>query len=637
MTLYDRIDWMRNIMLKSLFIIIVLAATAVSCNGAPEFELAGREMFEGPPRDAGFFHWGPVITDAKGMILSGGSAIMVIPVGTPLNEGITIQLDGEPLDIETIVSTAWVAVKGIGLVAVDLSDLTSPRSRMAWSIQDIRSCEALGRYLIVNSDKSGLFLFDLKNIPFDEAPLLLSHLPDTAPGAHLYNWANLVAAVSGREVTLLKLNTRPAELKVLSRIEAPAEITKTGMSRGVVLHLLSDDGELYRYDLEDPLSPVQIPSLPEKNISDFCIGRESAMALLKSGKIVPFPALHSRNGAENEVHPDPQYSLMIGEGITSSPSFPGSSIRYVRDGFITFGQGTGFNFYEFDGKYTKAAGNIPMKGFAIELTVSGKYIYLANGRDGLRIGRIDQEGSVEWTGHVQTEEARDVAIEDDILVLVDGKGGARFYRLTVPDSPSLISTWESLSYLSAVKVRAGRAYFAGGLRGVEVVDFTDPAAPSLVWSEKLSEVRGVEVDDDHLYVADGFEGFRIYSLAGSVPKLVSIMDTPGWVSDLFVSGDILYIADGQRGFMTVDISDRNGPAKLGRIEIGAIARTLHVRGNTAFIATQILGITAIDVSDPRKPLVTARYRTVDDARGVFSDGTFVYLASGSGGLYIFRY
>jgi len=634
MTLYDRIDWMRNIMLKSLFIIIVLAAAAVSCSGAPEFELVERELFEGPPRDARLIQWGPGNSGKMGVILLGGGGVMIIPVN---DEEVMIPLDGIPLDAGIVGTNAWVAVRGIGLVGIDLSDHSAPKSWTAIEMEDIRSLNSIGRFIAVSSDKTGQYLFDAKMLPFGETPRLLTHLENTAPGTILTSTGRSITAVKGREAVLMLIDKDDHQLETCSSITAPAEITRAVESVWGTLHILTRDGEVLRYDVTDPHHPVQIPSLPEKNVSDLYLRRNGGLALLESGHIVPFHLPGSQERMGGPVSQDPQYSLMHGEGMTRSPSFPGSSIRYIKGGFITFGPDAGFNFYEYEKGVAKAAGNIPMKGFAIELTVSGDYIYLANGRDGLRIGRIDQEGSVEWTGHVQTEEARDVAIEDDILVLVDGKGGARFYRLTVPDSPSLISTWESLSYLSAVKVRAGRAYFAGGLRGVEVVDFTDPASPSLVWREKLSEVRGIEVDDDHLYVADGFEGFRIYSLAGSVPKLVSIMDTPGWVSDLFVSGDILYIADGQRGFMTVDISDRNAPAKLGRIEIGAIARTLHVRGKTAFIATQTLGITAIDVSDPRKPLVAARYRTVDDARGVFSDGTFVYLASGSGGLYIFRY
>ena len=602
---------MRRIMLKSLFILLVLAATATSCTGAPEFELVARELFEGPPHDAAFFD--------GGMILAAGGAVMVIPDGTPPGEGVFLPLGGKPIDIEIIGSKAWIAVDGLGLVAIDLSEPAGPKAWTAYEIGDALSCASDGNFLLVGGDRSGLYLFDTDSIPYSESLLLIQHLENIAPGANLTTGA----VASGSEVILVR--TDPDGIHELGRFEAPSRIE--GLEQGTnILHLLSPDGVAYRYDVSDPHLPEPLPPLPEKNISDICFGQKSGLALLETGLIVPLPAFS-----------DPQYSLMRGEGITRSPNFPGSSIRCSGNGFITFGPDAGFNFYEYDRGVVRAKGSLPVKGFAIDLTVHGEYIYLANGRDGLRIGRVDKDGSVEWTGHVPTSEARDVAIEDGILVLADGSGGIRFYSIAVPDSPALLSTWESLSYLSAVRLRSRRAYLAGGLRGIEVVDFTDPSAPHLAWSEKLSEVRGLDVDEDHLYVADGFDGFRIYSIAGDVPRFVSTMDTPGWVSDLCVSGDLLHIADGQRGFMTVDISDRTAPVKLGRIELGAIARTLHLRGNVVFIATQTLGITAVDVSDPRKPVVSAGYRTVDDARGVFADNRFVYLASGSGGLYIFRY
>ncbi len=630
---------MRRIMLKSLFILLVLAATTTSCTSAPEFELLGRELFEGPARNAACFD--------GGMILAAGGAVIVIPDGTPPGEGVFLPLGGKPMDIEIIGSKAWIAVNGIGLVGLDLYDLANPKVWTAYEIADIRSCASVGSFLIVGGDRSGLYLFEADSTPFSDLLSLLSHVEGPAPGIKLASAGNLTAAVSGSEVILIQIIFATDSLYEISRFEAPSKITAVELKHSI-LHLLSPEGVVYRYNVDDSRQPESISPLPEKNISDIClIGRGGGLALLESGRIVPFP-VPLVNRFPNDSLPagalyteplpsDPQYSLMRGEGITKSPSFPGTSIRCSKDRLITFGPKTGFNFYKNEKGYSRAKGSIPANGFAMELTVRGDYIYLANGRDGLRIGRIDKDGAVEWTGHVQTDEARDVAIEDDVLVLADGASGIRFYRITVPDSPALLSTWESLSYLSAVKLRAGRAYLAGGLRGIEVVDFMDPTAPSLVWNEKLSEVRGLDVDDNHLYVADGFDGFRIYSLAGDVPQLVSTMDTPGWASDLCVSGDLLHIADGQRGFMTVDISDRTAPAKLGRIELGAIARTLDMRGNVVFIATQTLGITAVDVSNPRKPVVSARYRTVDDARGAFADDRFVYLASGSGGLYIFRY
>ena len=625
---------MRKIMLKSLFIILVLAAAATSCTGAPEFELVGRELFEGPPRDARVIQWGPGGSGKMGVILLGGGGVMIIPAR---DEEIMIPLDGIPLDAGIVGTNAWVAVSGIGLVGIDLSDHSAPKTWTAIEMEDIRSMVSLGRLIAVSSDTSGLHLFDAKMLPFSGTPRLLSRLEDTAQGARLTSTGLSIAAVKGREVVLMRIPEHDHRLEMTSSITAPAEITRAVESVWETLHILTRDGEVLRYDVTDPHHPEQISSLPEKNVSDIYLRRKGGLALLESGKIIPFHLPGSQEKMGGPVAQDPQYSLMREEGMTRSPSFPGSSIRHIKGGFITFGLGAGFNFYDYDRGVAKARGKVPANGFAIELTVRGEYVYLANGRDGMRIGHVGSDGSVEWTGHVPTDEARDVAIEGDILVLANGKSGVNFYSIAVPDSPVLLSTLKSSSYLSAVKVRSGIAYLAGGFHGILSVDFTDPAKPRLAWGEDLSEVRGLDLDEDYLYVADGFDGFRIYSLDGEVPRLVSTLETPGWASDLYIAGDLLHIADGQRGFITADVSDRSAPVKLGRIATGAIARTIHVRGKTAFIANQALGITAIDISDPEKPVIAARYQTVDDARGVYSDDRFVYLASGSGGLYIFRY
>jgi hypothetical protein len=629
MAVYNTEVRMIDMTMKSLLILLVLAATATSCDSAPGLELLGRELFEGPPREAVFF--------SGGMIIASGGAVMVIPAGKPLENGIMLPLGGLPSDIEIIGARAWIAVTGSGLAGIDLGDPSAPHSWTACRIEDAHSCASAGDFLIVSGVRSGLYLFDTSGIATGEPLSPLYRLADMAPGAELVSAGDLIAAASGSEVILLKVNGVGKALDEISRIKAPGKIDRAVMSADRVLHLLSREGEVFRYDVRDPASPVQLSPLPEKKIRDICLGSEGGMALLGSGMIMPFPVQRSYERSGEAIPADPRYSLMNDEGMPRSPAFPGSSIRCGGDRIVTFGPKTGFHFYRNDRGYTRAQGKIEADGFAFELAVSGDHIYLANGMDGLRIGRTGEDGSVKWAGHARTGEARDVAIEDGILVLADGAGGARFYNIDLPESPALLSTWQTSSYLSSVKVRSGVAYFAGGLHGVAAVDFTDPAAPSLAWSEKLSEVRGLDVDDDYLYVADGFSGFRIYSLAGDVPVLVSTMDTPGWVSDLSVSGDLLYIADGQRGFMIADISDRSAPAQLGRIETGGIARTIHARGDTVFLATQSLGVTVVDASNPRRPVMAARYGTVDDARGVFSDERFVYLASGSGGLYIFRY
>jgi hypothetical protein len=613
---------------------LVLAAAAGSCASQPEFEPAGRALFNGPARDASVIRWGPEESGSTGVILSGGGAVMIIPADSPER---LVQLEGIPLGTGNVGTNVWVAVEGVGLTGIDISDIDGPKSWTAVEIGDIRSLAVMGRFVAVSGDESGLRLFDAGATRYGEAPRLIQRLEDTAAGTRLSPAGMLLTAAAGSKVLLFEFTPDAMKLEKAAVIEVPAAIKKVGASVWRTLHILTADGEVLRYDVTDLREPKELSPLPEMNVSDFCLRREGGLAFLDSGKIVPFSLPHSVDGSGNPLSQGPRYSLMLGEGMTRSPSFPGSSVRCLEEGFLTFGADAGFSFFEYDGGYVRAIRHIPSNGISIDVTVDGEHIYVANGKDGLRIGRVGEDGSVEWTGRVRTTEARGAAIEGDILALADGKGGAGFYDISDPDSPVLLSRFESPSYLSAVRVRSGRAYFAGGFGGVEVVDFTEPGSPRLVWREKLSEVRGLDVDDRYLYVANGFEGFRIYSTGGDTPRFISEMDTPGWASGLQVSGDLLYVADGQRGFLVADVRERSAPAQLGRIETGAIARSLCAKGDVVFIADQALGVTAVDVSDPRRPAIAARYDTVDDARGVAADGRFVYLASSSGGLYILRY
>jgi len=625
---------MSGVTLKSILMTLVLAVAANSCASPPEFEPAGRELFTGPARDARLIQWGPVKSGSTGVILSGGGAVMIIPAGGAER---LVQLEGIPLDTGNVGTNVWLAAEGTGLVGIDISDIDAPKSWTAVEMDDIRSMAVTGRFIVVSGDESGLRLFDARATRYGEAPRLVQRLEETAPGTRLSATGMFVAAARGSRVLLFELRTSPPGMEQTAAITVPAQIRKVSASVWRTLHILTTEGEVLRYDLADRSDPKEMSPLPEKNVSDFYLRREGGLALLDSGKIVPFSLPLSRDTSGGPLSPGPRYSLMLGDGMTKSPSFPGSSIRHLKGGFLTFGPDAGFNFFEYEGGYVRAKGHIPSNGICIDVISGGDRIYVADGKDGLRIGRVGDDGSVEWTGHVRTTEARGAAIEKGILALADGKGGAKFYDVSDPDSPVLLSKLESPSYLSAVRVRSGKAYFAAGFGGVEVVDFSDPGSPRLVWKEKLSEVRGLDVDDRYLYVANGFEGFRIYSITGDIPRFMSELDTPGWASGLRVSGDLLHVADGQRGFLVADVSDRSAPVQLGRVETGAIARSLDVRGDVVFIADQVLGVTAVDVSDPRRPVIAARYDTVDDARGVAADGRFVYLASSSGGLYILRY
>jgi hypothetical protein len=264
-------------------------------------------------------------------------------------------------------------------------------------------------------------------------------------------------------------------------------------------------------------------------------------------------------------------------------------------------------------------------------------LYLANGLDGVRIARVGDNGTLDWIGHVQTAQARDVALAGANLVIADGPGGLKVADVSDPANPKIVGRHESPYFMSAVAVRDGHAYCAGGLGGVEVVDVSQPRQPSLVWRQDCSEVRGIDVDDRFLYFSDGNVGFHIYALAKDGPVPISTLDTPGWNCDCLVAKNTAYLADGGAGIVIVDVGNRKKPRTLGSLSINALTSVVYVFNNTLFAAAHTKGIAAVDVSSPKNPTVAAWYKTADDERGVFADGNFVYAASGSGGVYVLRY
>jgi hypothetical protein len=255
----------------------------------------------------------------------------------------------------------------------------------------------------------------------------------------------------------------------------------------------------------------------------------------------------------------------------------------------------------------------------------------------VRIGKVERDGAVDWVGHLQTYEARDVALVGHNLVIADGQGGLKIADVTDPRNPKIIGSHSSPYYMSALVVASGKAYCAGGMGGVEIVDIADVHRPKLLWRQDFSEVRGIWVEGPYLHFADGFEGYRIFSLAGKKPVQLAVLNMPGWTCDCFVSKNMAYLADGGRGIAVVDVKDKRRPRLFGSVSVGSIAREIHLRRRTLFVASNTSGITAVDVSSPRNPSITASYQTVSEARGVFADDEFVYLASGSGGVYVFKY
>jgi hypothetical protein len=640
---------------RCLIILGALLIGAGALHAGPEFILHSRSLLQGPTRTAAFYEGGF-------LLCTGGGIVVLSPAGT-LETMAFLPVDGEPVDIVIQDYVAYLAARRGGLITVDLSDPKNPQQVSTRRMRQATGCAVSNNYLFVTDTNRKLHTFDISK-PFE--PVLKDAIRLARPLVSLAAEGDLITLTSSRQVIICIVREN-GTLKKLAFITPPKDITRGALAE-LVLYLVTEDGELLRYSLADPSHPEPLETIAHGSITDIAIDGSRGLILTASHGIIPFStggaggARRTETGGTEkagrvsipaEITVGAPLDLVFDRGedaferpwdaLRNDPSLARSSvfnrfaITFSGDLFVTLAGREGPRFYRVEGKRARLIAGFPTRGFAIDLIASGDLLYVANGRDGVRIGRVADDGTVDWIGHIQTVEARDIALHGDLLFVADGRDGLKSIDVGDPSNPRIIGRHSSPFFHSAIVTRGERAYIAGGLGGVEIYDIGNPKYPKLLWRREFSEVRGIEVDSSHLYFPDGECGFRIYSLTGNNPKPLANIDTPGWNCDLFILNDTAYLADGGHGLRVVDIKDRKHPEDRGAVDAKLLLREIHAIDGVVFGAAHAGGVLAFDVTDPLAPVVASRSQTVDDARGVFTDGRFVYCASGSGGVYIYEY
>ncbi|MBN1884186.1 MAG: hypothetical protein JW876_01520 [Candidatus Krumholzibacteriota bacterium] len=612
---------MRKALIAVIF--IALASSAVPGN-AGEFTLRSRSLMQGPAATGAFV--------PGGFALATGGGIAVIDTADATKEPAWLPLDGMPRNLIAVGSTVYVAAGRGGLCVLDLADPSRPRVAARRPARRAARCEIAGGFLYLLNETGSILTFDITD-PFAPAPLGERRM---GPANDIVGHGSLLVVSSSGTAGIFRVETNGG-LTSVAEIVSPEHIRHVAVG-GDILHLVLVDGTVARWRIDDPASPVSLEPLAVRGAVDLDFAGREGLVCTKAGEYVPFRAeTNARTGRPLKLDGLPAEGGVLSR-IRTRRGFGCSRLVAAERAFMAVAGKKGCAFFRRNAAgEARFAGRIDTSGFAIDLVTANGLLYLANGEDGVRIGEIGQDGSIEWIGHLQTTVARDVAVKGDLLVLCDGNDGLKTIDVSDPRAPRLLGRVASSWFLSAIVLDGVRAYVAGGLGGAEIFDVAVPESPSRVWRRELSEVRGVHVENGLFYLADGRDGMRIYRPGEGAPEYLSRIDTPGWVDDVFVVGGTAYLADGGNGLKTIDVSDPSAPRLLGEVDLGGLVRNIHVRGKTLFAACHTGGIVAVDVSEPAHPVEVARHATVDDARGVWADERFVYLGSASGGVYVFSY
>jgi hypothetical protein len=187
--------------------------------------------------------------------------------------------------------------------------------------------------------------------------------------------------------------------------------------------------------------------------------------------------------------------------------------------------------------------------------------------------------------------------------------------------------WDGRDVTYNVRHLGTVAYVARGTDGLHVVDLADPAHPADLGhlparyppDEYYNDVKITETDGGRVYalLASNLRGVVVVDVTDpGAPTEVGLFPAPPGadgavnVHSLFGEGERMYVADiSIAGLEIFDISDPVNPARLGAFvdpdvgSLGGFVHDLFVQDGVAYLDYWNLGLVVVDAADPAAPAV----------------------------------
>jgi hypothetical protein len=244
---------------------------------------------------------------------------------------------------------------------------------------------------------------------------------------------------------------------------------------------------------------------------------------------------------------------------------------------------------------------------------------------------ITQIGTYDTTGL-----AFGVQVVGNYAYVADYESGLQIINISNPAAPTLAGSYDTNGYAMGVEVVGNYAYVGDRDSGLQIINISNPVAPSLSGSYNTTgEAVGVQVVGNYAYVADSDSGLQIINISNpAAPNLIGSYDTTGTAYAVQVVGNYAYVTDNDSGLQIINISNPAAPTLTGTYDTTGGAYWLEVVGNYAYVSDWYSGLQIINISNPAAPSLSGSYDTTDAAEMVQVVGNYAYVADTYLGLQI---
>jgi hypothetical protein len=262
---------------------------------------------------------------------------------------------------------------------------------------------------------------------------------------------------------------------------------------------------------------------------------------------------------------------------------------------------------------------------------------------GLMILDVGVSTAPEYLSRIYLPGAYDVTLAGDYAYVACGHDqggfaelrGMKIVDVSDPANPQLVFEWDAEDRVRAVTVDDHFAFVCNDTVGLVVFDIADPTAPVQVGHYRyFGNALDVVISGGYAFVANLINLLVLDVSDVTQPYFVTLLPMMDIAERIEREGSYVYLVDTFGGLAIVDISTPTSPVEIGRFATpGTRVSDVVVRNGTAYLTSADSTLLVVDVSAPQQPSILGVYDSpmpYPTNSGLDVDGDFAYVADSSG-------